>query len=212
MLGTKRLDIMKSKRLPLQSEPRSRGSTLIRVTTLGTVSALLMACVHPPRGVHRAGPQPVRTEVVSTAPQPALYFYPERGQNEAVQDRDRYECYRWSVQQTGIEPSMTPVRIAVPAEPVRHGRAVAAGAATGAVAGGVIAAGTGSSSSAAGGIVLGAILGAAVSSAAQASRAQQLEQVRQSRIAQAEQLSEQQHANFSRAMSACMSARAYSVR
>ena len=27
-----------------------------------------------------------------------MYFYPERGQPGAQQDRDRYECYRWAVE------------------------------------------------------------------------------------------------------------------
>ena len=31
--------------------------------------------------------------------------YPAKGQTAEQQDRDRYECHRWAVQQTGFDPS-----------------------------------------------------------------------------------------------------------
>src|SRR5208337_1720709 len=34
-----------------------------------------------------------------------LFIYPTKGQNAETQDRDRYECHRWAVQQTGFDPS-----------------------------------------------------------------------------------------------------------
>ena len=36
---------------------------------------------------------------------PPMYFYPERGQDAARQDRDRSECYRWAVGQGGFDPA-----------------------------------------------------------------------------------------------------------
>jgi hypothetical protein len=50
-----------------------------------------------------------------------MYFYPERGQPEALQDRDRYECYRLAVRDSGVDPGMTPVSRAwsPPPPPVR---------------------------------------------------------------------------------------------
>ena len=34
-----------------------------------------------------------------------LYIYPSKGQSQAQQDKDRYECHTWAVQQTGFDPS-----------------------------------------------------------------------------------------------------------
>ena len=34
-----------------------------------------------------------------------FFVYPGRGQSEETQARDRYECHRWAVEQTGFDPS-----------------------------------------------------------------------------------------------------------
>jgi len=34
-----------------------------------------------------------------------LFVYPRQGQNETQQAADRYECHRWSVGQTGFDPT-----------------------------------------------------------------------------------------------------------
>ena len=34
-----------------------------------------------------------------------IYVYPAKGQSQAQQDKDRYECHSWAVQQTGFDPS-----------------------------------------------------------------------------------------------------------
>ncbi len=34
-----------------------------------------------------------------------LYVYPLKHQSNEQQDRDRYDCHRWAVQQTGYDPS-----------------------------------------------------------------------------------------------------------
>lgn len=35
-----------------------------------------------------------------------LLIYPKEGQSEELVDRDRYECHRWAVDQTGFDPSL----------------------------------------------------------------------------------------------------------
>lgn len=35
-----------------------------------------------------------------------LYVYPKQGQNEEQQASDRYECHRWAVHQTDVDPSL----------------------------------------------------------------------------------------------------------
>src|SRR5947208_71871 len=42
---------------------------------------------------------------VVAAAQSQLYVYPLKKQSSEQQDRDRYECHRWAVQQTGNDPS-----------------------------------------------------------------------------------------------------------
>ena len=34
-----------------------------------------------------------------------IFIYPAKGQSQAQQDKDRYECHSWAVQQTGFDPS-----------------------------------------------------------------------------------------------------------
>jgi len=49
---------------------------------------------------------PPANEVVEDANIPKnLYVYPKQGQSAQQQDTDRYECYRWAVQQTGFDPT-----------------------------------------------------------------------------------------------------------
>jgi hypothetical protein len=141
-----------------------------------------------------------------------VYFYPTRGQSPQQQDRDKYECHTWAVQQSGFDPSAPNVpphlRVAVSGGPP-SGAGVAAGAVTGAVLGAVVAppwqAGPGA--------LIGALAGAAIGGVAESAAAQRTrEQVAASvSSAQAAQL-EQEARNYRRAMSACLEGRGYNVR
>lgn len=146
-----------------------------------------------------AAPPPAPPPAVATPP--PMYFYPERKQTEATQERDRYECYRWAVRESGFDPGMTPVTL--PPPPARDGAEVAAGAAAGAVIGAAASA----PRHAASGAVLGAIFGAALGAIAQESRAQTM--TRSEEAARAAALARLD--GFRRAMRACMEARGYRV-
>jgi len=53
---------------------------------------------------------PESSRVVTPVPGPdQLYVYPEKGQSPELQAKDRYECHRWAVGQTGFDPSQPPV-------------------------------------------------------------------------------------------------------
>jgi hypothetical protein len=164
----------------------------------GAAMALALAgcAVAPPQ----AYPPPV---MAPPAPR-AVYFYPELSQSEARQDRDRYECYRWAVRESGVDPGMTPVR-AVPPPPgvVRDGAEVVAGAATGAIVGAAVASPRNSGQ----GMVLGAIFGTLLGAAAHEARVQSAEQAYARRVS-AQQVPVD---NFRRAMGACMTGRGYRV-
>lgn len=185
----------------------------VRLLSLGLLAGLSGCVIAPQRDVSDS-PRYRRPPVVS-APAPApMYFYPMRQQSEALQDRDRYECYRWAVYQSGVDPGMTPVsggaspsrEVRSSAADPRDGSSVVAGAATGAVAGAVLS----SPRHTGQGAVMGAIFGALLGAAVEESRAQSIERQQAARAPAPAPLPPGLN-NFRRAMSACMDARGYRV-
>jgi len=156
---------------------------------------------------------PDKPDYLAPPPSTEIYFYPNKGQSTAQQDRDRYECYLWSRQQTGFDPSaaqLAPhqrVRV-VPTVPPGHD--TAAGAVTGAVIGAVVSPPNRSVE----GAVVGAVAGAVAGAASDAARQEQVEreQIRHNRRAtQRSARIEQQASSYRRAMSACLEGRGYAV-
>lgn len=171
-----------------------------RTLSLLVAAAALTACASAPAPRPAAAPaQPVNLTRV--------YFYPQGGQDEAQQDRDRYDCHVWSVRQTGFDPSR---RIApeVRAAVVPARSSVGPAAVAGAVIGAVIAGPGDVVQGAAIGALAGGVLGAAADGAdAGAARA-----VQTRHDAHAYGRYGQEAAEFRRAMSACLEGRGYSVR
>jgi hypothetical protein len=186
----------------------TRGGVLQKtVRCFGGIAALAacVGCVSQPamQAVPVPPPPPPDTHV---------YFYPARGQSPQQQDRDKYECNTWAVQQSRFDPSapnVPPHLRAVVSGGPPPGAGIAAGAVTGAVLGAVVAppwqAGPGA--------LVGALAGAAIGGIAENSAAERTrEQVAGSAsAAQAAQL-EQEARNYRRAMSACLEGRGYNVR
>lgn len=181
----------------------------LQLLAAGSAALLLAGCVVAPVGpggpryAHRAPPPP------AAAPAgPAMYFYPERGQDAARQDRDRYECYRWAAHETSFDPGMTPTsappRMAGPPPP--NGANVIGGAATGAVIGAIAAPGR----SAGEGAVIGAIFGTLLGAAAEQNQQYAYESAA-ARNAQMQASARVPMDDFRRAMSACMGGRGYRV-
>lgn len=54
--------------------------------------------VAPPKGIEKNG----TTEAPGSN---QLFAYPKNGQSTEQQSKDRYECYRWAVSQTGFDPT-----------------------------------------------------------------------------------------------------------
>jgi len=160
-----------------------------------------------------AAPAPVGDPAPAVAATEVI-FYPSSGQGPAQEDRDRYECYLWSVKQSGFDPSQAnlapPQRIVVqPGSP--PGATVAAGAIAGAVVGAAIGSPHDEGQGAAIGAVAGAVLGAAAESSQQAQAAQQQSQYDANAAARQARLDAQAGA-YRRAMSACLEGRGYTVR
>lgn len=187
--------------------PAAAARTARSALAAGLTALLLAGCVVAPVR-HRAPPPPAP---VPPAPQQTMYFYPELSQSEARQDRDRYECYRWAVRQTGVDPGMTPVRDVppppVPRAAVRDGSEVVAGGAIGAITGAAVSGPRHVGQN----MVLGAIFGSLIGAAAQEARVQSAEQAYERRLAHQQARQQVPLQNFQRAMGACMEGRGYRI-
>jgi hypothetical protein len=142
-----------------------------------------------------------------------IFAYPAKGQNQAQQDRDRYECHSWAVKQTGFDPSRSQA-VASDTRPVSNQppppqghvvKGAARGAALGAVGGAITGnAGTG----AAAGAAMGGLAGG------MRRRQQTIQQSSQQQAAAqsaANSQQSQQRNAYHRAMAACLTGRGYTV-
>ena len=50
-------------------------------------------------------PQNVESATVTPPPAQNVFVYPNKGQTSEQQAKDRYECHRWAVEQTGFDPT-----------------------------------------------------------------------------------------------------------
>jgi len=142
-----------------------------------------------------------------------MYIYPTRGQSQQQQDRDRYQCHSWAVQQTGFDPSSPSARpVAAPPPPQQTNdgsllRSTGRGAAVGAI-GGAIGGDAGK------GAAIGAGVGLLVGGIRRANQRQQQEQAYQHQQAAAAsqnaQVAEGRN-DYNRAMAACLQGRGYTV-
>lgn len=144
----------------------------------------------------------------NSAPASELYVYPSKGQSQQQIDKDKGECYRWAVNQSGFDPAAPPRATSPP--PVREApegglvRGAATGAALGAI-GGAIAGNAGK----------GAAIGAATGGLFGAIRRgrQESRQEYQQRQWEQQQAAQYQHMRqeYNRAYRACMTGRGYTV-
>ena len=92
-----------------------------------------------------------------------IYAYPAKGQSQAQQDRDRYECHSWAVKQTGFDPSRAQASAPSPPpsnQPLPPQGHIVKGAARGSALGAVGGAITGNAGKgAAGGAAMGGLAG-----------------------------------------------------
>ena len=171
-------------------------------------AALIAGCASTP------APQPATVAApVSAAPNTSItqvYFYAQRGQSQAQQDRDRYECFNWSVQQTGFDPSRrsVPADHSKPLVPVNNTGATVVG---GALMGAAIGAAVSNPWERDEGAVIGAIAGTALGAVAANAQTSATHAVHK-QATPARSSYEQQAAEYRRAMSACLEGRGYVVK
>ena len=138
-----------------------------------------------------------------------MFIYPKKGQSQAQQDKDRYECHTWAVQQTGFDPSKSypnnpnaydpqPYRASRPHVLQGAGRGAAMGAVGGAIGG-----------NAGKGAAAGAAMGGMAGGFRRMDERRQHENTQQQ---QAQSQASQAAAGYQRAMAACLDGRGYSVK
>jgi hypothetical protein len=134
-----------------------------------------------------------------------LYVYPTKGQSQAQQKKDEFECYNWAVEQSGIDPLNLP-KVEAPAAQTGPSGGAVKGAAKGAAAGAAIGAITGDAGEgAAVGAVVGGLSGRRQGKAAQA-------QANQSAAAGASAAEQEMKDSFKKAFSVCIEGKAYTIK
>lgn len=184
---------------------------ILRLGALGlhflTMAAILTlaACASPPP--HYV----VQPAVTPPPPLIEVYFYPTKGQSKAQQDRDRYECYLWAMEQTGFDPSAPQL---APHQRVRIEPAIPPGQETkaGAITGAVLGAATSEHGKETEGAIKGAIAGAIIGAASESARHERTKRLEERIEAEHSVRIEQQANSYRRAMAACLKGRGYEVR
>ena len=134
-----------------------------------------------------------------------LYVYPSKGQSKQKQKEDEFECYKWAVEQSGIDPLNLPKVEAAPVQSGPTGTAVK-GAAKGAAAGAAIGAITGDAGEgAAVGAVVGGLAGRRQGKAAQ-------QQANQQSQAQASAKEQEMKDSFKKAFTVCIEGKGYTIK
>jgi hypothetical protein len=134
-----------------------------------------------------------------------LFVYPAKGQSQAQQKKDEYECYVWAIEQSGIDPLNTPKTQAAPVNTGPDGSAIK-GAAKGAAAGAAIGAIAGDAGK-------GAAIGAAAGGMGGLARGRQGQaQQKQQAQAQATATDAQMKETFQKAFSVCIEGKGYTIK
>jgi hypothetical protein len=133
-----------------------------------------------------------------------LFVYPSKGQSQKQQKADEFECYKWAVEQSGIDPLNLP-KVEAQVQTGPTGGAIK-GAAKGAAAGAAIGAIAGDAGEGAAiGAVAGGLAGRRQGKQAQAQQNQQA----QANAAAAEQ---EMKNTFVKAFSVCIEGRGYTIK
>jgi hypothetical protein len=134
-----------------------------------------------------------------------LYVYPAKGQSKQQQKEDEFECYKWAVEQSGIDPLNLPKVEAPPPQTGPTGGAVK-GAAKGAAAGAAIGAIAGDAGK---GAAIGAAAGGMAGRGAGKQAQSQQNQQAQANAAATEQAMKD---SYMKAFSVCIEGKGYTIK
>ncbi len=136
------------------------------------------------------------------------FIYPAKGQDEAQQEKDKFECYGWAKKESAFDPMAPPEVTAPPPQQQQTGSPVG-GAARGAARGAAVGAIAGDAGK-------GAAIGAGVGGARRVARNSQAQ--RQNAANQEQYVADQKaayeakRATYNRAYSVCLEGRGYTVK
>jgi hypothetical protein len=133
------------------------------------------------------------------------YVFPAKDQSKQKQKEDEFECYKWAVEQSGIDPLNLPKTEPVTVQSGPDGSAVK-GAAKGAAAGAVIGAVAGDAGK---GAAIGATAGAMSGKRKGKQKQQQQNQQAQANQAATEQAMKD---SFAKAFSVCIEGKGYTIK
>ena len=134
-----------------------------------------------------------------------LYVYPSKNQSKQQQKEEEFECYKWAVEQSGIDPLNLPKIEAAPVQSGPTGAAIG-GAAKGAAAGVAIGAIAGDAGKGAAiGAVAGGLAGRRRGKEAQAQQNQQA----QANVTKSEQ---EMKASYTKAFTVCIEGKGYTIK
>ena len=133
-----------------------------------------------------------------------VYVYPGKGQSKQQQKQDEFECYKWAMDQSGIDP-LNPPKVQSPATQTGPNGTMVIGGAKGAAAGvaiGAIAGNTGE------GAAIGAVVGGL---AGIRKRRMEKEKEQQQAAASEQQQQAAINSSYTKAFTACMQGKGYTV-
>jgi len=158
-------------------------------------------------------PSATQTPATTTPSSPAasfaksmgMYVFPAKNQDKATQDKDDADCYRWAIEQSGVDP-LNPTKVeAKKADTSLDGSAVG-GAARGAAAGVAIGAIAGDAGK---GAAIGAVAGGLAGRRARLANDQREQQQNNQAAAQQQQAMTD---SFKKAFAVCLEGKGYTVK
>lgn len=132
-----------------------------------------------------------------------LMIYPAEGQDQATQDKDKFECYGWAKEQSGFDPMAPPTATEPPPQKGAKKGGVGRGILRGAAVGAIIDGGDGA--------LTGAAAGAAIGGMRRGSQNREEEQERENWEQEQAANYANQRNNYNRAYAACLQGRGYTV-
>ncbi len=138
-----------------------------------------------------------------------VFIYPNKGQSQQQQERDKFECHSWAVRNSGFDPMKRPTASTPPPAKEASQGGAARGAFRGAAVGGIGGAIGGDAGK---GAAIGAASGAMIGGMRRRSQRKREQQAQQNWAAQETAKYEQGRNAYDRAQAACLGARGYTVR
>ena len=136
-------------------------------------------------------------------------IYPNKGQSNEQQEKDKFECYTWAKGQTGFDPMQVPTATTPPPQQGAQQGGAVRGAAGGALVGvtaGAIAGDAGK------GAAIGAASGALIGGMRRRDQQRQQQQAEQQWAQEQTANYANQRNNYNRAYGACLEGRGYTVK